>query len=170
MKNHSIKAWPVYFQVAKTGEKTFDERVDDRGYKVGDTLTLQEFDPEKGEYTGDELVKRVTYILREPYAKDGHVIMSLVAVGNVPMNGTLTKKDILLYGALLESDMYVDGYGSTDEDTVLLKKALKKVYGIGSEFTSDEEAACEKQLNEDLKALVVEMRGLVTSYVNDGSS
>jgi len=84
-------------------------------------------------------------------------------------DGTITKTGVLLYGALLESDMYVDGYGSTDEDTVLLKKALKKIYGIGSEFTKDEEEACEKQLNADLKALVIEMRGLVTKFISDSA-
>jgi len=77
MKNHNLKTWPEFFQAVKRGDKTFEERVNDRGYEVNDTLTLQEFDPDKQEYTGDELVKRVPYLLREPYAKDGHVIMSL---------------------------------------------------------------------------------------------
>jgi len=49
----------------------------------------------------------------------------------------MTKTDILLYGALLESDMYADGYGSTDEDTELLQKALKKIYGVAEGASRD---------------------------------
>jgi hypothetical protein len=77
LKNHNLKTWPIFYQEVKSGKKTFEERLDDRGYEVGDTLTLQEFDPDKQEYTGDEIVKGVPYLLREPYAKDGHVIMSI---------------------------------------------------------------------------------------------
>lgn len=80
VKNHNLKTWTEFFQAVKRGEKTFEERLDDRGYEVGDTLTLQEFDPNKQEYTGDVIVKGVPYILREPYAKDKHVIMSITDV------------------------------------------------------------------------------------------
>jgi len=82
MKNHNLKTWPEFYQAVIRGEKTFEVRLNDRGYEVGDTLTLQEFDPAKQEYTGNEIVKQVPYILREPYAKDGHVIMSLKEVSS----------------------------------------------------------------------------------------
>lgn len=165
MKNHNLKTWSVYFQKVKSGEKTFEERLDDRGYAVGDTLTLQEFNPNKQEYMGDELVKMVTYILREPYARDGHVVMSLADVGSSPMKVTLTKTDVLLYGALLESDMYVDGYGSTEEDGELFHKALMKIYGINEDTAKEEQLEAEKCLKDDLKALVIEMMGTVTEFV-----
>jgi len=55
----------------------------------------------------------------------------------------MTKTEILIYGALLESDMYTDGYGSTDEDTELLKKALKKIYGV-AEGVSEEDLKKQK--------------------------
>ena len=76
-RNHNLKTWPEFYDAVESGIKTFEERLNDRFYEVGDTLTLQKYDPNKQEYTGDELVKRVPYILREPYAKEGHVIMSL---------------------------------------------------------------------------------------------
>lgn len=34
----------------------------DRQYKVGDILTLQEYDPFAGKYTGDEMCMKITYI------------------------------------------------------------------------------------------------------------
>lgn len=58
-------------------------RKDDRGFAVGDTLVLQEWTPGRqmpllnlGAYTGRELQRRVTYILREsPGLQPGYVVM-----------------------------------------------------------------------------------------------
>lgn len=61
----ALKTHPEYFKAIESGEKTFDIRKDDRGYKVGQTLLLQEFDPEKQQYTGKELNYIITYILRD---------------------------------------------------------------------------------------------------------
>jgi len=77
----------------------------------------------------------------------------------------MTKTDILLYGALLESDMYSDGYGSTDEDTELLQKALKKIYGVTEETSEEDVWKVEKQMNDDIKKLVIEFRGRVSEYL-----
>lgn len=62
MTEHELKCWPVYFSAVLRGDKTFEVRKDDRGFKVGDMLWLREWHPEKG-YTGAELRKRVTYAL-----------------------------------------------------------------------------------------------------------
>lgn len=77
----------------------------------------------------------------------------------------MTKTEILLYGALLESDMYADGYGSTDEDAELLQKALMKVYGV-TDKTSDDALKAEKQIHEDMKSLVVEFRCKIKEYLS----
>jgi len=81
----------------------------------------------------------------------------------------MTKTDILLYGALLESDMYVDGYGSTDEDTELLQKALKKIYGVTEGASRDVLEKAEEQMKSDLMNLVVEFRGKMEKYLGDES-
>ena len=60
---HILKTWPEYYQAVWTGEKTFEIRVNDRNYQVGDLLVLQEFDPRTKEYTGSVLRKRVTYLI-----------------------------------------------------------------------------------------------------------
>jgi Domain of unknown function (DUF3850) len=60
---HKVKSWPSFFDATLAGVKTHDvRRIGDRDYQVGDTLRLQEFDPEKQHYTGRELCARITYI------------------------------------------------------------------------------------------------------------
>jgi len=80
---------------------------------------------------------------------------------------TMTKTDILLYGALLESDMYADGYGSTDEDVELLQKALKKVYGVEEGVSHDVLEKAEEQMQSDIKKLVIEFRNKMTEYLRE---
>lgn len=61
---HFLKCWPEYFQEVKAGRKLFEIRVNDRGYKVGDTLCLDEYDPAGKVYTGDKIDNlEVTYLL-----------------------------------------------------------------------------------------------------------
>jgi hypothetical protein len=63
---HELKTWPWPFQAMKRGEKTFEIRKDDRGYAVGDTLHLREWDPDTKEYSGDTLDRVVTYLVHGP--------------------------------------------------------------------------------------------------------
>ncbi len=60
---HDIKAWPEYFAPVMRGEKTAELRLDDRHYKVGDTLRLREWDPTTESYTGRECLRKVTHVL-----------------------------------------------------------------------------------------------------------
>lgn len=63
MTTHNVKSWVPFFQAFKSGNKKHDMRdMIDRDYKVGDELILEEYDPFKGEYTGDTLRMRITYI------------------------------------------------------------------------------------------------------------
>jgi hypothetical protein len=60
---HRVKSWPSFFEATLAGVKTHDvRRMGDRDYQVGDTLRLQEFDPESQSYTGRELIVQITYI------------------------------------------------------------------------------------------------------------
>lgn len=60
---HKVKSWTAFFQAFKNGSKKHDMRdMKDRNYAVDDILILQEYDPFKGEYTGDELHMKITYI------------------------------------------------------------------------------------------------------------
>lgn len=81
MKTHELKTWPVYFDALWEGRKRFEARRDDRGFSVGDTLWLREYDPESGDYSGDELWFEVTYILRGGGfgVQEGYCVMSLTS-------------------------------------------------------------------------------------------
>lgn len=57
---HCLKTWPEHFGALVSGKKTFEVRQDDRGFRVGDLLVLQEYDPAKGAYTGEMISKEVS--------------------------------------------------------------------------------------------------------------
>ena len=62
--HHYVKSWPHLFKATVEGRKTADFRdLDERDYKVGDTMTLQEWDPATGEYTGHEVDVEITHII-----------------------------------------------------------------------------------------------------------
>ncbi|RLE45478.1 RNA-binding protein [Candidatus Woesearchaeota archaeon] len=58
------KVWPKYFQKILDGNKTFELRLADWERKEGDTLILKEWNPETKEYTGREIEKKVTYVIK----------------------------------------------------------------------------------------------------------
>ena len=60
---HELKCWPEYYDAVERGDKPFEIRKWDRPYQVGDTLLLQEYDPEKQDYTGRQIKRKVTYLL-----------------------------------------------------------------------------------------------------------
>ena len=64
MQIHELKTLPEYYGAALSGAKPFELRKNDRGYRVGDVVRLKEYDGE--EYTGRELVRRITYLLEGP--------------------------------------------------------------------------------------------------------
>ena len=61
---HQLKTWPEPFAAVVDGGKTCELRKNDRDYKVGDVLILQEWNPDTKEYTGNEEVAHVTHIIR----------------------------------------------------------------------------------------------------------
>lgn len=74
---HELKILPEYFDAVAKREKTFEIRKNDRGFKVGDYLTLKEWDGEQ--YTGREVRRYVNYILYDWTGglQDGWCIMNL---------------------------------------------------------------------------------------------
>jgi hypothetical protein len=62
MTEHTVKSWTSFFQAIKAGDKKHDLRKDDRNFQLGDVLILQEYDPFKGEYSGEECRVKITYI------------------------------------------------------------------------------------------------------------
>jgi ASC-1-like (ASCH) protein len=60
----SKKVWPEYFEKILSGEKTFELRLADWKCCEGDVLVLQEWDPVKEAYTGRQVEKRATCVVR----------------------------------------------------------------------------------------------------------
>jgi len=74
---HKLKLHPEYFKEVCTGKKSFEIRKNDRDFKIGDTLLLQEFKPGTQEYTGRVVERKITYIT--DYAqKENYVVMAIV--------------------------------------------------------------------------------------------
>lgn len=62
MKEHIVKCWPEFFERAWKGEKPFELRKNDRDYRKGDRITMQEWDPNKGEFSGRWLAGEITFL------------------------------------------------------------------------------------------------------------
>jgi hypothetical protein len=80
MAEHELKTWSKYFAAVLSGEKPFELRRGDRPFAVGDTLRLREWDPDREDYTGREVCRVVSYVLRGEYwfgLLDGFVILGL---------------------------------------------------------------------------------------------
>ncbi len=63
-KIHTLKTWCNVYQATKDGIKTFEIRRNDRNFKTGDILVLQEYNPDRKEYTGEVCAFVVTYMLQ----------------------------------------------------------------------------------------------------------
>lgn len=75
---HNLKTWPQFFKEVQSGNKPFEVRKNDRQYEVGDTLILEEFDPNKGKYTGAWLPVVVTYKLDDiQFVKENFIILGI---------------------------------------------------------------------------------------------
>lgn len=75
---HDLKLDMKYFPYVSKGVKNFELRLDDRGFKVGDTLVLREWDPVNEKYTGEFIKRKVTYCLKDCYGLEkGYVILSV---------------------------------------------------------------------------------------------
>ena len=63
------------------GSKSFEVRINDRDFCVGDYLLLQEYDPETETFTGRALLRQITYILQGcPWLPPQVAVMALVMV------------------------------------------------------------------------------------------
>ena len=80
-KIHELKILPEYYSAVVSGKKRFELRKNDRDFRAGDILRLEEWDGH--EYTGRATDVMVLYILLE-YAgalAPGYCIMSIEVMG-----------------------------------------------------------------------------------------
>jgi hypothetical protein len=74
------KIWPEYFDKVLSGEKNFELRLADWECKAGDILILREWNQKTKQYTGRQIEKEISYVLK---TKDVDIF---------------PKKDVLKYG------------------------------------------------------------------------
>lgn len=77
MQVHELKIYPHYFQQVLDGNKTFEIRMNDRGFQEGDIVILKEWDNIK--YSGREIRGTIKYILDDRFIglAKGYVAFSL---------------------------------------------------------------------------------------------
>jgi ASC-1-like (ASCH) protein len=85
MTLHELRTWPHFFEAVWDGRKTAELRRDDRGFAVGDIILLQEYEPTSGDYSGREILARVTHIVDSATfgLQDGHVMLSMAILSRV---------------------------------------------------------------------------------------
>ena len=82
MTVHYLKIWPEYFEKVDTGRKSVELRFNDRDYRMGDRLCLQEYDPDTRSYTGRECWVEVTDVLQGgPWLAEGFAALSIREIG-----------------------------------------------------------------------------------------
>lgn len=74
---HKLKIQPEFFEEVCKKIKTFEIRKNDRDFRVGDKLLLQEFIPETQEFTGRVVERRISYITNYAQIND-YVVMAIV--------------------------------------------------------------------------------------------
>lgn len=72
---HKLKIQQEYFEPVIQGKKRFEIRKNDRNFKVGDIVVLEEID-ENNAYTGDSFKTRITFIT-DYQQKDGYVVFGI---------------------------------------------------------------------------------------------
>jgi hypothetical protein len=74
---HYLKCTPEFFDPLNAGEKNFEVRLNDRGFRVGDLCVFRRWTSDEG-YTGLAAVRTVTFILDDPrYCLPGYVVLGL---------------------------------------------------------------------------------------------
>ena len=79
------KTWPEMFEKILNGDKTFELRLADFDIKEGDTLVLEEYDPEEKKLTGRKIIKKCKSVMKinplDYYSTDEIKKNSLYVIG-----------------------------------------------------------------------------------------
>lgn len=85
---HLLKISPEYFMAVYQGKKKFEVRVNDRDYREGDELILQEYLQQNKRYTGRLFSVTVTYQLEGGQfgILPGYVVLGIELLEGVELN------------------------------------------------------------------------------------
>lgn len=70
---HVLKSVPHAYSAVEAGEKTFEIRHNDRGFKKGDNVELLEYYPDKERYTGNGILVEITHL--STFEQKGNMIV-----------------------------------------------------------------------------------------------
>jgi hypothetical protein len=75
---HVLKSWPAAFEALWEGEMVAQYRRDE-GFRTGDTVRLNEYDPAADRLTGRWITALITDVRRGPFAEIGigHAMLSI---------------------------------------------------------------------------------------------
>lgn len=59
---HELKIWPQFFDDVVNKLKTYEVRVNDRAFQVGDIITMREWDPDVKMYSGRSCQIRILHM------------------------------------------------------------------------------------------------------------
>lgn len=62
LRTHDLKSWPQFFEDVLNGKKTYEVRVNDRAFQLGDAIHLREWDPDVKMYTGRACHVRICHM------------------------------------------------------------------------------------------------------------
>lgn len=93
LRTHELPIWPACFAAVSAGIKPFDVRENDQDFQVGDALLLCELNPDTHEYTGQTIVRWVSYVLPggEFGVAPGWCVLGLGVMAPLPPGITDTK-------------------------------------------------------------------------------
>lgn len=78
MKIHELKIWPEHFAGIEAHTKRAEIRLNDRDFKVGDILKLNEYDPDRQKMTGIYRERVILHIIDGADGlAEGFVVLSL---------------------------------------------------------------------------------------------
>ena len=77
--SHDLKIDRQNFLDVVEGRKKSEVRINDRDFRVGDFLHLREFNSDSQEYSGKELIVKITHFFSdEIFLQPGYVVLSFI--------------------------------------------------------------------------------------------
>lgn len=78
MKIHELKIDPKYYKEVLAGFKKVELRFNDRNFRMGDILYLNEFNPTTKRYTGGQVRRKITQVYKDlPGLKENYVLLQM---------------------------------------------------------------------------------------------
>ena len=92
-RTHELQLWSACFAAVEAGDKPFDVRENDCDFQVGDALLIREYDPDSGTYSGQTILRWVSYVLPGGAfgVEEGWCVLGLGSLAPLPPGITDTR-------------------------------------------------------------------------------